>query len=234
VSAAPILVVDDEPRYLQLITLNLRASGYRVVSASDGLTAVARVVREDPQLILLDVMLPDLDGYEVCRRVRQFSLVPIIMLSAKPEVAHKVAGLSAGADDYVTKPFNVEELIARVQAVLRRRAGERARSSRRFEVDGLSIDLEARRVRLAGADARLSPLEFRLLERLVASADRVLLSRDLLEAVWGPTYADADESLRTAIARLRRKIEPDPDRPRYLLTVRGVGYMFQRQRPLRP
>jgi DNA-binding response OmpR family regulator len=230
VSEPPILVVDDEARYVQLITLNLRASGYRVVSASDGLTAVARAEHEDPLLILLDVMLPDLDGYEVCRRIREFSSVPIIMLTAKAEVSHKVAGLSSGADDYVTKPFSVEELIARVQAVLRRPGGARARAPRTFEANGLSIDFEARRVSLAGADVQLSPLEFKLLERLVANADRVLAAQELLQAVWGPGYADADESLRTAIARLRRKIEPDPDRPRYLITVRGVGYSFQRPR----
>jgi len=235
VSAAPILVVDDEMRYVQLITINLRASGFRVVSASDGTTAVARAEHEEPLLILLDVMLPDIDGYEVCRRIREFSSVPIIMLTAKAEVAHKVTGLTAGADDYVTKPFSVEELIARVQAVLRRRVGgERARSPRRFEADGLAVDFDARRVTRDGADVQLSPLEFRLLERLVANADRVLVANELLQAVWGPSFGDADEALRTAIARLRRKIEPDPDHPRYLITVRGVGYSFQRPRRGRP
>src|SRR5438128_9663996 len=158
----PILVVDDEPRYLQLIAVNLRASGYQVVTASDGLTAVARTEHEQPLLVILDVMLPDMDGYEVCRRIRGFSAVPIIMLTAKAEVAHKVTGLSAGADDYVTKPFSVEELVARVQAVLRRQSG-RAQAPRVFEADGLSIDFEAHRVTRDGAEVQLSPLEFRLL-----------------------------------------------------------------------
>jgi two-component system response regulator RegX3 len=166
----------------------------------------------------------------VCRRIREFSSVPIIMLTAKAEVAHKVAGLSAGADDYVTKPFSAEELIARVQAVLRRRSGGRVRAPRTFEADGLAIDFDARRVSMAGAEVQLSPLELRLLERLVANADRVLVANELLETVLGPSYVDADEALRTAIARLPRKIEPDPDRPRYLVTVRGVGYSFQRPR----
>jgi DNA-binding response OmpR family regulator len=226
----PILVVDDEARYVQLITVNLRASGYRVVSASDGATALARAEHEEPLLMLLDVMLPDMDGYEVCRRVREFSTVPIIMLTAKAEVSHKVTGLAAGADDYVTKPFSVEELLARVQAVLRRQSGERRQVPRTFEAGGLTIDFGARRVSLLGKDVQLSPLEFRLLERLVTHADRVLVANELLQTVWGPSYGDADEALRTAIARLRRKIEPDPDRPRYLITVRGVGYTFQRPR----
>jgi DNA-binding response OmpR family regulator len=224
---APILVVDDEPRYLQLIAVNLRASGFPIVTASDGVTAVARTEHEQPRLVILDVMLPDMDGYEVCRRIREFSAVPIIMLTAKAEVAHKVTGLTAGADDYMTKPFSVEELIARVQAVLRRPGG-RARPPRVFEADGLAIDFEQHRVTRDGVELQLSPLEFRLLERLVANAEKVLLSNELLQAVWGPTYGDADEALRTAIARLRRKIEPDPDRPRFLITIRGVGYSFKK------
>ena len=223
-----VLVVDDEPRYVQLITLNLRASGYRVITASDGETAVARAENEQPALVILDVMLPDIDGYEVCRRIREFSAVPIIMLTAKAEVAHKVAGLGAGADDYVTKPFSADELLARVQAALRRQEQNRDRTPRTFESDGLSVDFEARRVTRDGVEVALSPLEFRLVERLIANAGRVLLSDDLLQSVWGQGYEGADESLRTAGARLRRKIESDPDRPRHLLTVRGVGYSFQR------
>lgn len=222
-----ILAVDDEPRYLQLIALNLHASGFRAVTASDGMTALSRAEHEEPDLVILDVMLPDMDGYEVCRRVREFSQVPIIMLTAKAEVSHKVTGLGAGADDYVTKPFSVEELLARVKAVMRRNA-KRPRTQRSLELDGLKIDFEARRVTRDGVEVMLSPLEFRLLERLAVNAERVLLSNDLLQAVWGPSYVDADEALRTAVARLRRKIEPDPDRPRYLMTVRGVGYTFKR------
>jgi two-component system KDP operon response regulator KdpE len=223
-----ILVVDDEARYVQLITLNLRASGYRVITASNGETAVARCEAENPALVVLDVMLPDVDGYEVCRRIRELSDVPIIMLTAKAEVVHKVTGLVAGADDYITKPFSVAELLARVQAVLRRGEGGRERPARRFEAEDLLIDFEARRVVRKGVEVTLSPLEFRLLDKLVASAGKVQLANELLSSVWGPGYESADEALRTAIARLRRKIEPDPDHPRYLLTIRGVGYTFQR------
>ena len=222
-----VLVVDDESRYVQLITLNLRASGFRVVSASNGELAVRRAEVENPDLIVLDVMLPDFDGYEVCRRIREFSDVPIIMLTAKAEVAHKVTGLVAGADDYVTKPFSVAELLARVHAVLRRHGGRSGRAPRRLEIDGLTVDFEARRVTRDGAEVSLSPLEFRLLDKLVGAAGRVVLSDELLANVWGPGYENADEALRTAVARLRRKIEPDPDRPRFLITVRGVGYSFQ-------
>jgi two-component system KDP operon response regulator KdpE len=224
-----VLVVDDEARYVQLITLNLRASGFRVITASSGELAVRRAENESPVLVILDVMLPDFDGYEVCRRIREFSEVPIIMLTAKAEVAHKVTGLVAGADDYVTKPFSVAELLARVQAVLRRGTGRGDRSPRRFDGDGLTIDFEARRVLRDGVDVTLSPLEFRLLDRLVGAAGRVVLASELLANVWGPGYETADEALRTAIARLRRKIEPDPDHPRFLVTVRGVGYSFQQR-----
>ena len=209
-----------------LITLNLRASGYRVITASDGETAVARAENEQPALVILDVMLPDIDGYEVCRRIREFSTFPIIMLTAKADVTHKVAGL--GADDYVTKLFSADELLARVQAALRRQEQNRDQTPRTFESEGLSVDFEARRIMRDGAEVALSPLEFRLLERLIANAGRVLLSDDLLQSVWGQGYEGANESLRTAVARLRRKIESDPGRPHHLLTVRGVGYSFQR------
>jgi DNA-binding response OmpR family regulator len=222
----PILVVDDEPRYVQLISMNLRASGYRTVSASDGATAIARAESERPMLVLLDVMLPDINGYAVCRAIREISPVPIIFLTAKAETAHKVQGLGAGADDYVTKPFAVAELVARVQAVLRRHGATADRPPRTYEADGLRIDFDAHRVTRDGEEVPLSPLEFRLVERMVAHPGRVHTSVELLRTVWGPGYGDADDALRTAIARLRRKIEIDPDHPRFLHTVRGVGYAF--------
>ncbi|TAK20457.1 MAG: response regulator transcription factor [Chloroflexota bacterium] len=225
-----VLIVDDENRYLQLIAMNLHASGYRTVRASDGTTAIARAEMQDLALVILDVMLPDMDGYEVCRAIREFSTVPIIMLTAKAEIAHKVAGLGAGADDYVTKPFSVDELIARVQAQLRRQeSSSRPRPPRVFEADELRIDFDARTVTSDGADVALTPLEFRLLERLAGSAGRVLLANEILNSVWGPGYESADDVLRAAIARLRRKIEIDPDHPRHLITVRGIGYCFGRR-----
>jgi len=221
-----ILIVDDEPRYVQLITMNLRASGYQTISASDGSTAIARAEHERPALVILDVMLPDMDGYQVCETLRSFTDAPVIMLTAKAEVAHKVAGLGAGADDYVTKPFSADELIARVQAHLRRMDASLERRPRIHEADGLRVDFDSHVVTREGAEIPLTALEFRLLKRLIASAGRVLLTNELLGSVWGPGYESADEVLRTAVARLRRKIERDPDQPRLLQTVRGVGYRY--------
>ncbi len=220
-----ILVVDDERRYRELIEMNLVRSGYAVALAADGLTALNSVEAEDPDLVILDIMLPDLDGYEVCRRIRDFSDVPIIMLTAKAEQAHKVRGLQLGADDYVTKPFGADELLARVEAVLRRsqRAGT-ATAANEFQSGDLAIDFSQHRVTVRNREAALSPGEYKLLACLASNAGRIVLQDDLLERVWGAAYGGEPELLHTAVRRLRQKIEDDPARPRYVLTKRGIGY----------
>jgi DNA-binding response OmpR family regulator len=193
-----VLVVDDEPRYVRWISLNLRGAGYRVLEAGDGPGAVESTAEHQPDLLLLDIGLPGFDGLEVCRRVRDFSSLPIIILTAKAAEADKVAGLDAGADDYLAKPFGPPELLARVRAALRR-------------------------ARLAEA---LTPTEYRLLVHLAQRAGRVVLPEELLAAVWGPEYRDENQHVRLYVSRLRRKLEPDPDHPRYILTRPGIGYLF--------
>lgn len=220
-----ILVVDDERRYRELVDMNLTRRGYVTTLASDGLSALNAMESEEPDLIVLDVMLPDLDGYEVCRRIREYSSVPIIMLTAKAEQAHKVKGLQLGADDYVTKPFGADELLARVEAVLRRsqRPGV-VPHARAFCCAGLEIDFGQHRVSVGGAEVTLSPGEYKLLEHLASNAGRVLIQDELLERVWGSAYVGEPELLHTAVRRLRQKIEPDPANPRFVLTKRGIGY----------
>lgn len=218
-----ILVVDDDPRLRRLLAANLRSVGYEVLTAGDGTEAATLVAREHPDLVLLDVMLPGADGFEVVDLVRAFSRVPIILVTAKTEQADKVRGLDVGADDYLTKPFGIDELLARVRAVLRRsRAGD--------PVDGvigvpeLSIDTRRREVTVRGEPVRLTPTEYRLLRVLAESPDRVFTHEELLDRVWGPGYRDAQEYLWTYVRYLRRKIERDPHRPELLLSVPGVGY----------
>jgi DNA-binding response OmpR family regulator len=220
-----VLVVDDEPRYLRLLRANLESVGYRVVTAPDGAGGVQKAEAEDPRLIVLDLMLPDLDGFEVCRRIREFSTVPIIMLTARREQSDKVGGLDAGADDYITKPFDVTELLARVRAHLRRSSfGEQRHLEAPFILGDLQIDFAQRRVTVRGREVALSPTEYRLLHHLAANAGRVLVQEELLRRVWGPEYTDESEVLRVYIRRLRQKIEDNPSSPRYVLTRPGVGY----------
>ena len=222
-----VLVVDDEPPLVKLVRLNLEASGYSVLTAQDGTSAVKIVAEEQPDLVLLDVLLPEMDGFETCRRIREFSQVPVIMLTAKVREEDKLKGFEAGADDYLTKPFSVKELLARVKAVLRRgQADGRNVSLPISQVGELCVDWAARKVAVAGRDVRLTPTEFKLLSELVAQAGKVLLHRDLLRRVWGPEYGNEVEYLRVYMSHLRRKLEPDPAHPRYLLTVPGVGYML--------
>lgn len=227
-----VLVVEDERRYRDLLELNLARRGYRVLLAPDGLAGLNLLEQEAPDLVILDLMLPDIDGYEVCRRIRQWSPVPIIMLTAKAEESHKVRGLQLGADDYVTKPFGAEELLARVEAVLRRsqQAGQ-AVAPETFAVGDLAIDLTQRRVTLRGRDVDLSPGEYSILQHMAVNAGRVLVQEELLRRVWGPGYEGETQLLHTAIRRLRRKIEDDPARPRLVLTKRGVGYWLARPTP---
>jgi len=222
-----ILVAEDELALRDFVSRNLRARGFEVLEASNGLEAVATWERESPHLLILDIMMPRMDGLEVCRRVREHSSVPIIVLTALDDESDKVTALDLGADDYLTKPFGVEELLARVRAVLRRTQGEitpTASSSRQF--GELSIDLTARVVRLRDTEVRLSPTEFAVLKELVSNAGKVLTHRMLLQSIWGPEYGGEAEYLRVYINRLRQKLEADPANPRYLLTEPGVGYRF--------
>jgi DNA-binding response OmpR family regulator len=225
--AATVLVVDDEPRYVRWISVNLRASGYRVLAAADGEAAVEITALERPDLVLLDIGLPVLGGLEVCRRIREFSTVPVIMVTAKAAEADTVAGLDAGADDYLAKPFGPPELLARVRAALRRaRYAEAPAAEPLFQHGDLTIDYARHEVRRQDEPVALTPTEYRLLVQLARHAGRVLLPQELLTAVWGPEYRDETQHVRLYVSRLRRKIEPDPDHPRYVLTRPGIGYLF--------
>ncbi|KAB8142855.1 response regulator transcription factor [Chloroflexia bacterium SDU3-3] len=220
-----ILLAEDEAALRDFVSRNLRARGFQVVEATNGLEALALWGTEQVSLLILDVMMPRMDGLEVCRRVREQSTVPIIVLTAMDEEADKVAAFELGADDYLTKPFGVGELLARTQAVLRRSQWTpQAAVAQRF--GDLEIDLEGHTVRARGDEVKLTPTEFSLLAFLVSNPNRVLTHRMILQRVWGEQYGDEAEYLRVYVGRLRRKIEPDPARPRHILTESGVGYRF--------
>ena len=223
-SRKPAVLVVDERRYRELLELNLVRKGYRVVLASDGLGALNAAEAETPDLILLDLSLPGMDGYEVCRRIRKYSDVPIIMLTARTDERQKVQGLTLGADDYVTKPFGMEELLARIDAVRRRseRTGERVPAM--FRSGALEIDFSQRRVTLNGIDVDLTPTEFRILAQLAQNQGRTLVQEELLRRVWGEGYETDAPLLHTAIRRLRQKLGEDAEAPRYVVTRRGIGY----------
>jgi two-component system KDP operon response regulator KdpE len=224
---AAILVVDDEPHVLKLVKANLESSGYRVLTAVDGEEAVKSVQREVPDLVLLDLMLPRMDGYAACRRIREFSAVPVIMLTARSAQVDLVHGFEVGADDYLTKPFSVTELLMRVQAVLRRsKWPEKIMASQGFRTGPIEIDFAQHRVTVEGEPVKLTPTEYRLLVYLASNANRVIVHRELLRGVWGPEYGDETEYLRVYMRYLRQKLEPDPSNPRYLLTQPGAGYML--------
>ena len=225
--ATSILVVDDERRYRELLEMNLTRRGYRVLKAADGLSALNIAEVEAPDLIVLDLMLPDIDGYEVCRRIREYSSVPIIMLTARVEDVQKIRGLELGADDYVTKPFSADELLARIDAVLRRVRSARGSLPAAELIDGdLHIDFQQHRVTVRGTDVNLTPGEYRLLAELATYAGRVVVQDELLRRVWGAEYVGATELLQSAIRRLRCKIEDDASAPSHILTRRGVGYLL--------
>lgn len=219
-----ILVVDDESAILQTLRFNLERSGYAVVTASDGRNAIAMAQREQPDLIVLDIMLPVLDGIEACKEIRNFSSVPIIMLTAKDQEIDKVLALELGADDYVTKPFGMEELLARMRAAMRHQLqvhGERPI----FKLGELSVDLVHRIVKIRNKEVKLSPKEYELLRLLVHHAGKVLTHKFLLNELWS-TPIDA-QYLRVYVRQLRSKIEPDPARPHYILTETGIGYRLR-------
>jgi DNA-binding response OmpR family regulator len=225
-AGALILVVDDEPMLLESLTVSLESQGYQVCTATDGPSALELAAREPPDLVLLDIMLPGLDGMEVCRRLRGQSRVPIIMLTARDDVVDKVLGLELGADDYVTKPFVLRELLARVRAVLRRAQEFRQPLLERLRFGDLVIDLDRHEVLRSGQTVELSPKEFQLL-RALATRPGAVLSRDqLLDQVWGDEFMGDEKTLDVHIRWLREKIEADPSRPTTILTVRGAGYRF--------
>lgn len=222
-----VLLVDDEPQLLRLVRANLESVGYGVLTATDGPSALKSADLEMPDIILLDIMLPGMDGYEVCRRIREFSSVPIIMLTAKVEDVDKVRGLKLGADDYLTKPFSVRELLARIEAVLRRSGRvEEAKSPPVFTHGDVQMDFARRRVTVRGQEVALTLTEYKLLHQLASHAGRVMLHRELLTEVWGPEYQNELEYLRAYIRHLRQKIEDNPHQPRYILSRPGIGYMF--------
>jgi two-component system KDP operon response regulator KdpE len=222
-----ILVVDDEPQYVWAIQTNLEARGYEVYTAADGAAALELLVERAVDLIILDVRMPGVDGFEVCERLRTFSAVPVIMLTALAESEDKVKGLDLGADDYVTKPFNVPELLSRVRAALRRAELERQRDPAPvFRAGQLEVDFVQQQVRVGGQAVHLTPTEYRLLCELVWQADKVLVFDYLLGKVWGMGYEGQDQLVRQAVHRLRAKIEPRPRDSQYIETRVGLGYVF--------
>ncbi|MGC8879664.1 MAG: response regulator transcription factor [Anaerolineae bacterium] len=225
--AKRILVVDDEPRMRRFIHMNLDLEGYRVLEAGNGLEAIKRVREDLPDLVLLDVMMPEMDGFEVLREIRQFSNVPVIMLTVKGDEDDKVRGLELGADDYVTKPFGPRELSSRIKAVLRRAEIPTPAEQSIVRVDDrLQIDFNLRQVIVDGQVIKLRPTEYRLLYHLVNNAGWTMPHETLLAKVWGHEYRDETHYLRLYITYLRQKIEKDPSNPQYILTERGIGYRF--------
>jgi two-component system KDP operon response regulator KdpE len=224
---AKILVVEDQPRVVRLVSEILKAVGYQVLAAGDGNRALEMVSLEQPDLVLLDILLPGpMDGYEICRRIREFSTVPVVMLTAKAGDADILTGFDAGADDYLTKPFNAKELLARVKAVLRRSQRPEEMTTATFACGELTIDYARHAVTRGGETVPLTRTEYALLRELALNANRVLSHPDLLTAVWGPEYRDELDYLRAYVRYLRRKTEVDPSNPRYILTLPGIGYML--------
>lgn len=221
-----ILIVDDEPRVSRLVTEVLTAAGYEVVVAASGGTAIEMVALEQPELVLLDILLPQMDGYQVCSRLREFSDVPVIMLTAKARDSDILRGFDVGADDYLTKPFNSKELLARVKAVLRRTSRSEDAAASLLGCGSLTIDLARRTVSMDRDPVSLTRTEFELLRALALNANRVMAHEELLTEVWGQEYRNDLDYLRAYIRYLRRKLEPDPASPVYIVTTQGVGYML--------
>jgi two-component system KDP operon response regulator KdpE len=222
-----ILIVDDEPRVVRLVSEVLKAVGYQVIAAASGKSAIEMVALEQPDLVLLDILLPrGPDGYEVCHRIREFSDVPVIMLTAKAQEADMLHGFDAGTDDYLTKPFSAKELVARVKAVLRRVQRPEEMVTAALRCGDLEIDFARRTVKMHGERVSLTRTEYALLRQLALNPNRVMLHPDLLTKVWGPEYLNDIDYLRAYIRYLRRKLEADPSNPRYILTSPGVGYVL--------
>jgi len=223
---AHVLVVDDDHTVREVVVSYLRAGGHRVTDVADGEAALKAMSDRPADLVVLDLMLPGIDGLEVCRRLRDRSDVPVIMLTAMGAETDRVVGLERGADDYVTKPFSAQELLARVEAVLRRARGPEGERPATIVVGDLSIDPQRKEVTVAGRDVRLSPTEYRLLWCLAANAGALLSRDELLTQVWGKAYKGEDEILRVTLWRLRQKLADDPAAPRYIVTRPGLGYML--------
>lgn len=224
-NAANILVVDDEPQIRRVLRSTLTAQGYVITDARTGEEALDSLRKERPDLVLLDINMPGMGGIETCREIRRGSDAPIIMLTVRNAERDKVAALDAGADDYVVKPFGIEELLARIRAALRRYAPGDALPP--FVSKDLTIDFEARQVKVCDRDVHLTPKEYDVLKHLVANQGKPLTHRRLLQAVWGPDYGEETESLRVVINQLRKKLEADPAHPKYIVTEPWVGYRFQ-------
>jgi two-component system KDP operon response regulator KdpE len=221
-----VLVVDDEPQITRVLRTVLTSQGYQVRTAPEGESALASFKDWMPELVITDLYMPRMDGVELCRRIRTLSSVPIIVLSVKGEERSKVEALDSGADDYVTKPFGIDELMARVRAALRRTAPGTTEETSSFSLGDFKVDLDARRVHINGQEVRLTPKEFDLFVYMARRPNRVLTHATLLEAVWGGASQEQPEYLRVFMGQLRKKLEPNPSKPRYLLTEPWVGYRF--------
>ena len=223
-----VLIADDDPVVVRFVSTVLRKEGWDILTAMDGAAALEVVGRESPSLVILDITMPKIDGFEVCRQLREWAQVPIIMLSARGEVSDKVRCLDLGADDFITKPFAVDELIARVKSVLRRaRIPDQVHDSSSFIRGDIEIDLLRRKVAVAGKEVRLTPTEYMLLRELTFNAGKVLSHTHLLGKVWGPEYVEDRQFLHVFVSRLRTKLEADPQNPAYITTVSGIGYLFK-------
>jgi two-component system KDP operon response regulator KdpE len=222
-----VLVVDDDRPLTRALAINLRAHGYQVTLAHDGRSALTEVTRIHPAVVILDLGLPDLDGIDVLIGIRGWSSIPVIVLSARSNSAEKVAALDAGADDYVTKPFGMDELLARIRASVRRGAVVHDEELGQVVTEGFTVDFGAHQIHRDGAPVRLTPTEWSLLEILVRHSGKLVPQQQLLTEIWGPGTETQTHYLRVYLAQLRRKLEPDPAHPRYLITEPGVGYRFQ-------
>ena len=223
-----ILVVDDEKRILNFLRTKLKASGYEVLTAASGMEALEQVQAQEPDLILLDILMPKMDGFETLKNLRSFSATPVIVLSAKGSDIDKIKGLGLGADDYIPKPFNPDELIARIEAVKRRiQPTEKRRTSESFRLNDLTIDFKSRKVVLDGDEKYLTRIEWLLLSELAHNLGRLMPYEELLSRVWGPEYRDDVQLLRTWISRLRSKLEKNPNDPKLICTIPKAGYIME-------
>jgi two-component system KDP operon response regulator KdpE len=219
-----VLLIEDEPQIRRFLRAALAAQGYRLIESTTGEDGLAQAATRQPDVVIIDLGLPDLDGVDVIRKLREWASMPIIVLSARGQERDKISALDAGADDYVSKPFGVGELLARMRVALRHSAGLREPDEPTFTAGDLKVDLARRKVFASGKEVHLTPIEYKLLTTLVRYAGKVLTHRQLLKEVWGPPYVDQAHYLRVYMAQLRRKLEGDPARPRYFLTEPGVGY----------